>query len=312
MKNQTAVIVGAGAVGATIAFTLLAKERFREIILLDIDREKAEGEVLDLSHGIPFVRPCKIRMGSFSDCKDADVLILAAGAAQKPGESRTDLLSKNAGIFREILENIMQSCRRDALFLVVTNPVDVLTYVTLQITSLPPSQVLGTGTVLDTARLRSELAAHTQVDPRDIHAYVLGEHGDTEVFAWQSANICGLSISDFCQCCGKCSGKSILEIGNSVRDAAYEIVSKKGATYYAISLATERILRALEGEHALLTVSALLTGEYGISDVCLSIPRIVGSGGVERSIALPLSDKELSLLRESAAHLKALAMEIGY
>ncbi len=312
MKNQRIVIVGAGAVGATIGYTLLVKERFREIVLIDIDRDKAEGEALDISHGVPFVRPANVRAGDYSDCKNADLILLAAGAAQRPGESRTDLLSKNAAIFRNILENVMRYAREDVIILTVTNPVDILTYITLKITGLSPKRILGSGTLLDTARLRSELSAHTRVDARNVHAFVLGEHGDSEVVAWYAANIAGLPIRDFCEKCGQCGGKSMDEMSRSVKNAAYEIVEKKGATYYAVSLAAERIVRALEGENAVLTVSGLLTGEYGIEDVCLSIPRTVGENGLDRSVALPLSVSEETALRAGAERLRTLARQIGY
>lgn len=310
MKNQRIVIIGAGAVGATIAYTLLIRERFREIILIDIDREKAEGEALDISHGVPFVRPAVIRAGDYTDCRTADLILLAAGAAQAPGESRTDLLSKNASIFRNILENVTRYCKEDVILLTVTNPVDILTYVTLKITGLSPKRVLGSGTLLDTARLRSELSAHTHVDARNIHAFVIGEHGDSEVVAWHAANIAGLPIRDFCEKCGACGGKSMDEMGRNVKNAAYEIVEKKGATYYAVSLATERIVRALEGENAVLTVSGLMDGEYGLKNVCLSIPRTVGADGLGRSVALPLSVYEETALRAGAERLRGLAKTV--
>ena len=304
--------MGAGFVGATIAYTLLVKERFREIILIDIDRDKAEGEALDISHGVPFVRPATVRAGDYSDCKDADMILLAAGAAQAPGESRTDLLSKNAAVFRSILENVMRYCREDVFLLTVTNPVDILTYITLKITGFSPKRVIGSGTLLDTARLRSALSAHTRVDARNVHAFVLGEHGDSEVSAFSAANIAGLPIRDFCKTCGACGGKSMDEMSKSVKNAAYEIVEKKGATYYAVSLAAERIVRALEGENAVLTVSGLLNGEYGIRDVCLSIPRTVGEKGLDRSVTIPLTTFEETALRAGAERLRALAQKIGY
>ncbi|MBE7025736.1 MAG: L-lactate dehydrogenase [Ruminococcaceae bacterium] len=313
MKDRKVVIIGAGFVGATIGYTLLAKESVREIVLIDIDKEKAEGEAMDIVHGVPFVRPIKVYSGDYSDCKNADIIILAAGAAQKPGETRTDLLTRNAAVFKSVLIEVMRYCPAEVLLLVVTNPVDILTHITLKITGLSPARVLGSGTVLDTARLRARLSAHTHIDARNIHAYVIGEHGDSEVTAWHSATIAGLPIADFCNRCGQCSGASLSEIRESVKNAAYEIVEKKGATYYAVSLAAERIVRALGGgENSILTVSALCTGAYGLRDVCLSIPRAVSAEGITRSIEIPLSDAERADLAEGAKRLQKLEREIGY
>ncbi len=313
MKDRKVVIVGAGFVGATIGYTLLARESVREIVFIDIDKNKAEGEAMDILHGVPFVRPAKVYAGDYPDCARADIIILAAGAAQRPGETRTDLLARNAAVFKSILGEVMRYCPPEVLLLVVTNPVDILTYVTLKITGFSPAKVIGSGTVLDTARLRSRLSAHTRIDARNIHAYIVGEHGDSEVAAWESATIAGLKIREFCNQCGHCSGSSMEEMRENVKDAAYEIVEKKGATYYAVSLAAERIVRALGGsENSILTVSGLLDGEYDIRDVCLSIPRALSAEGIERSIEIPLSDRELQDLRSGADRLRQLAREIGY
>jgi len=313
LKDRKVVIIGTGFVGATIGYTLLVKESVREIVLIDIDKDKAEGEAMDIGHGVPFVRPMQVYAGEYRDCKDADIIILAAGAAQKPGESRTDLLSRNASVFKSILQEVMRYCPKEVLLLAVTNPVDILTYITLKITGLSPVRVIGSGTVLDTARLRARLSEHTHIDARNIHAYVLGEHGDSEVTAWHSAMIAGLPIGEFCNRCGQCSGASLEEIRQSVKNAAYEIVEKKGATYYAVSLAAERIVRALGGgENSILTVSGLCDGEYDIRDVCLSIPRAIGSHGIARSVEIPLSDGEIAALRRGADRLRQLARQIGY
>lgn len=313
MKDRKVVIIGAGFVGATIGYTLLAKESVREIVLIDIDKNKAEGEAMDIVHGVPFVRPLKVYAGDYPDCKNADIIILAAGAAQKKGETRTDLLSRNAAVFKSILGEVMRYAREDVLLLVVTNPVDILTYITVKITGHTSGKVIGSGTVLDTARLRTQLSAHTGIDARNVHAYVIGEHGDSEVAAWQSAAIAGLPIGDFCRQCGHCGGSSMGEIRESVKNAAYEIVEKKGATYYAVSLAAERIVRALGGsENSILTVSGLCGGEYGLRDVCLSVPRALSAEGISRSIEIPLSETELTQLRKGAERLRRLAKEIGY
>lgn len=313
MKDRKVAIIGTGFVGATIGFTLLAKESVREIVLIDIDKNKAEGEAMDIGHGVPFVRPAKVYAGDYPDLKNTDIIILAAGAAQRNGETRTDLLSRNASVFKSVLEKVVRYCPAEVLLLIVTNPVDILTYITLKITGFSPRRVIGSGTVLDTARLRARLSAHTHIDARNIHAYILGEHGDSEVTAWQSATIAGLPIGEFCDRCGQCSGASVSEIRESVRNAAYEIVEKKGATYYAVSLAAERIVRALGGgENSVLTVSALCTGEYGLEDVCISIPRAVSAEGITRSIEIPLSDEERIALTAGAERLRSLAREIGY
>lgn len=313
MKDRKVVIIGAGFVGATIGYTLLTKECVREIVLIDINKEKAEGEAMDILHGVPFVRPTEVYSGDYPDCKNADIIILAAGAAQKPGETRIDLLSRNASVFRSVLQEVIRYCPEEVLLLTVTNPVDILTYITLKITGLSPARVLGSGTVLDTARLRARLSAHTHIDARNIHAYVLGEHGDSEVTAWHAATIAGLPIREYCDRCGQCSGASLGEIRESVKNAAYEIVKKKGATYYAVSLAAERIVRALGGgENSILTVSALCQGEYGIRDVALSIPRAVSAEGITRCIEIPLSDGERAALYEGADRLRQIQREIGY
>ncbi len=307
------MIIGAGFVGATIGFTLMAKETVREIVFIDIDEKKAEGEAMDIMHGVPFVRPTKVYKGTYRDARGADIVILAAGVAQKPGETRMDLLSKNAAVFKSILGEVMRYVGAETLFLVVTNPVDILTYITLKITGLAPSRVIGSGTVLDTARLRAHLSAHTHIDARNMHAYIIGEHGDSEVAAWHAATIAGLSIGAFCDQCGHCGGESMEEIRENVKNAAYEIVERKGATYYAVAMSTERIVRAMGGSTCtVLTVSGLCRGEYGISDVCLSLPRTLSAAGIGRTIPIPLSTTEEKALLESAAKLQKSAREIGY
>ncbi len=307
------MIIGAGFVGSAIGYTLMAKETVREIVLIDIDRKKAEGEAMDIMHGTPFVRPSKIYAGTYADITGADIVVLAAGAAQKKGETRLDLLSRNAAVFKSILEEAMRYASAETLFLVVTNPVDILTYITLKITDISPARVIGSGTVLDTARIRALLSSHTRIDARNIHALVIGEHGDSEVVAWHAATIAGLPIAAYCSHCGTCDGQSLSEIRRNVKNAAYEIVEKKGATYFAVAMCAERIVRAMGGaENAVLTVSGLCTGEYGIRDVCLSLPRTVSAAGIGKAITPPLSEAEEKALRESAKVLWQSAREIGY
>ena len=313
MKDRKVVIIGAGLVGATIGFTLMAKETVREIVFIDIDEKKAEGEAMDILHGVPFVRPAKVYKGTYEDVRGADIVILAAGAAQKEGETRIDLLTRNAAVFKSILGEVMRYIGEETLFLVVTNPVDILTYITLKITGLSPSRGIGSGTVLDTARLRAHLSAHTHIDARNIHALILGEHGDSEVVAWHAATIAGLPIGEYCENCGHCGGESLSEIRESVKNAAYEVLKRKGATYYAVAMSAERIVRAMGGsESAVLTVSGLCTGEYGIEDVCISLPRTLSARGIGRSLPIPLSESEQKALLESAAKLRQSAREIGY
>jgi len=307
-KGPKAVIVGAGNVGATTAYTLLISGLLTELVIIDINRGRAQGEVLDLAHGIPLCPPAEIKLGEYPDCAGADIVIIAAGLNQKPGETRLDLLEKNKGVFRSIVPEVVRYAP-DAILLVVTNPVDPLTLAAIELSGFPPERVIGSGTVLDTSRLRYLLSQHTGVDPRDIHTFVLGEHGDSELAAWSLTRIAGVSLQTYCEQCGQCE-QSLTEIINEkfdreVRRAAYTIIDLKGATYYAVALAIRRIVEAiLRDEHSILTVSSLLTGEYGIDGVCLSIPAIVGARGIERMLEVPLCGEEVELLRVSAEAVK--------
>lgn len=300
-KNINKVtVVGTGFVGSTTAYTLMISGLISELVLIDANVDKAEGEVMDLNHGMPFVAPVNIYRGNYEDCKDSDIVIIAAGANQKPGETRIDLVKKNTEIFKQIVPEIVKYCE-DCILLVVTNPVDILTYVTLKISGFPKNRVIGSGTVLDTARFRYILAKKSEVDARNIHAYVLGEHGDTEVLTWSLTNIAGIPFDKFCSKTGKCPPDIDKDaIYNDVRTAAYKIIEKKGATYYAVAVAVRRIVEAfLRDESSILTVSSLLEGQYGLSEVSLSVPTLVGAHGVEQILELPLSDEELKLLQKS-------------
>lgn len=308
-KGKIAV-VGAGYVGSTIAYTLMISGLVSEIVLLDIDRDKAEGNAIDMNHGVSFVSPVKISAGDYSDIKGSDMVIITAGANQQEGEKRTDLLKRNADIFKNIIDNILRYCSDDTILQVVTNPVDILTYITCKISGFPKEKVFGSGTVLDTSRLKWLIGKKARVDARNVHTYIIGEHGDSEVAAWSITNIAGMSIEDYC---GDPHDNYKNEFYQKTKNAAYEIINKKGATYYAIALAVKRIVECIIGdEDSILTVSSLFDGEYGISDICLSVPTLVGAGGAERILEIDFSDDEILGLKKSADTLKSLAKEIGF
>lgn len=307
-------IVGAGQVGATSAYTLLISGLVSELVLVDLNEKKASGEVLDLAHGIPLCPPANIVAGDYSDLAGSDIVVIAAGMNQRPGETRMDLTRKNIQVFRSIVPEIMRYAP-EAILLVVTNPVDVLTYATWRISGLPRNRVIGSGTVLDTNRLRYLLARHTGVDARNIHTFVLGEHGDTELAAWSATNIEGMTMDEYCNFCSRCEGSLAdrvkAEFDEEVRNVAYTIIERKGATFYAVALAVRRIVEAiLRDEHSILTVSSLITGEYDIDNVCLSLPSIVGAQGVEQVLPIKLSEEEQVLLRHSAAAIKRAQAEV--
>lgn len=312
MYRGKAVIVGSGFVGSTTAFTLMQSGIFSEIAIIDLNKDKAEGDAMDMNHGVSFVTPVKITAGGYEECADADMVIITAGANQKPGETRIDLLKRNTVIFKSIIDNILKFAPHQPLIVVVTNPVDILTYAACRLSGYPAGKVIGSGTVLDTSRLKFLLSEHTGIDARSIHTYVLGEHGDTEVAAWSVTSIAGLGIRQYCEKCARCDGNAMGSILDRVRGAAYEIIEKKGATYYAVALAVRRIVESIvNDEKSILTVSGMLRGEYGISDVCLSVPTVVGKNGAERIIETPLSAGELADLKKSAAALAALTKELG-
>jgi L-lactate dehydrogenase len=304
-EERKVVIVGAGQVGATFAFALMTSGLAGSIVLIDQAAERAEGHVMDLNHGLSFVQPCRIYAGDYTDCRDASIVVITAGASQKPGETRLDLTQRNADIFKSIIPQIVQ--HQPKMVVVVSNPVDVLTYVALKISQYPENRIIGSGTVLDTARFRYLLSKNCQVDPRNVHAYIIGEHGDSEVPVWSQVNIGGVSFRDYCTVCQKhCAGNERDEIFKQVRTAAYEIISRKGATTFAIGLALVRIVGSiLRDENSVLTVSTLLDGYCGISDVCLSIPVILNRNGVSRALDMALDDSEVGKLKASADILKS-------
>lgn len=298
-------VVGDGFVGSTTAYTIMLGGLFSEIVIIDINREKSEGDALDIAHGVSLVKPVYVYAGDYSDCADADIIIITAGAAQAPGETRLDLLKKNVSVTREIVENIMRYAPDDVILLAVTNPVDILTYVTHKISGLPKNQVLGSGTVLDTARLKYLISRKTGIDARSCHTYIIGEHGDSEVAAWSITNIGGMSMHEFCRYTRKCDIGDLDIMYEDVKNSAYEIINKKGATYYAIAVAVARIVECIAGdENSILTVSSIFSGEYGLDNVALSVPTKVGGDGVEKILEVPFSREEMKGLRNSADTLK--------
>lgn len=304
-RGNRIVIIGVGMVGSTFAYALMINGLASEIIMIDANSERLEGEVLDLNHGSSFVRPALIRAGTYEDCRDADLIVIAAGASQLPGESRLDLLGRNTKIFDSIIGQI-KAVGTKAILLVATNPVDIMTYVTCKLSGFEPGRVIGSGTVLDSARFRYLLSKHCQVDPTNVHAYIIGEHGDSEVPVWSLANIAGIRFQKYCPVCGRNCGSLPKEtIFDEVKNSAYRIIKGKGSTYYAIGLALVQIAESiLRDEYSVLTVSTMLDGEYGLEDVCLSLPSIVTRQGVIKKIAMDLSQTELDGLLNSARVLK--------
>jgi len=307
------VIVGAGAVGSTFAYTLMMSGLAQEIVLVDRDQERAGAEAMDLNHGLFFVPPAQIRSGTLADCAGADVVVITAGAAQKSGESRLELIGRNSRICRSILDGITEHTR-EAVVVMVTNPVDVLTYDALRHCGLPWNRVMGSGTVLDSARFRYLLSDHCKVDARNVHAYILGEHGDSEVAVWSMSHMAGISMDRFCAMCGECDFEAHRRrIVKQVRDSAYHLIQSKGATQYGISQALLRIVGAiLRDERSVLTVSTLVNDYLGIDDVCLSIPCVVGREGIVRQLKAELSQTEREQLRRSAAQLKQVQDSIAH
>lgn len=313
MFRGKAVVIGAGFVGSTTAYTLMCGGLFKEIVIIDINRNKAEGDAMDIAHGVSFVRPVDVYCGSYSDCHDADIIIITAGANQKPDETRLELLKKNSSIIRDVVENIMKYAPDDIILLTVSNPVDILSYITYKISGLPSNRVIGSGTVLDTSRLKYMLSHHTCIDARNCHTYIIGEHGDSEVAAWSITNIAGMSLQEIRDTNGKCSLLDLENMYSKVVNAAYEIIRKKGATYYAIALAIERIVECIAGEeNSFLTVSSVLNGQYGIKDVSLSVPTQLSGNGVEWIPEVSFSEDEIAGLHRSAEIMRAYLTELGF
>ncbi len=304
-------IVGAGNVGATYAYALLLNGLSSEIVLIDANRARAEGEAMDLNHAIPFAHPTRIFAGDFSDCAGAAVTVVAAGVGQRPGETRLDMVQRNGEIWKQIIPQIVKH-NPDGILLIATNPVDALTYAALKLSGLPTQRVIGSGTVLDTARFRFLLSEHFRVDARSVHAFIIGEHGDSEVPVWSLANIAGMKLDDFCRAQGiQLTEADRQNIYEQTRDAAYKIIERKGATYYAVAAGLIRITAALlRDQNSVFSVSTLVENYYGIQDVCLSLPAILNSSGIRDVLRLELSEKEQTQLQNSAAVLKATLQKL--
>lgn len=313
MNIQKVAVIGCGMVGSTTAFALMESGMFTDMLLIDLDRDRAVGEAMDLSHCLPYTRPVEIRAGEYRDLCDCGIIVITAGANQKPGETRLDIIKKNVAVFEQVVPQIVRY-NNDAFILVVSNPVDVLSYVTYKMSGLPRNRVFGSGTVLDSARLKFMVGRRLDVDPRSVHAFVIGEHGDSELAVWSSANVSGIPLDGFCAHCGhKHHEKNRQMIMESVKNSAYEIIERKGATYYGIAAAVRRICESIvRDEHSIMPVSTLVDGHYGLNDVFLSVPALIGSRGVEDILDIPLSETESHALTDSAATLRSALREIGF
>ena len=308
INSRKIAIIGCGFVGSACAFALMQSGLFSEMVLIDSNNQRAEGEALDISHGLPFSKPMQIYSGTYDDITDAGIIAITAGAGQKPGESRLELVHKNVEIFKSIIPEISKRNYKGIL-LIVSNPVDIMTYTALKSSGLPSNQVFGSGTVLDTARLKYLLGEHLGVDARSVHAFILGEHGDSEIAAFSSANVSGIELKKFCDFACKTDRheEAMKEIAEDVKLSAYEIIKKKGATYYGIAMSVRRICEAIIlDQKSILPISCLQNGKNGIENVVLSMPMIVGKHGAERSVEISLSEEERRAIKSSADMLKGI------
>lgn len=311
VDTRKAAIIGCGFVGSASAFALMQSGLFSELVLIDANHDKAEGEAMDIAHGLPFAGQMKIYAGDYDDIVDAAVIIVTAGAAQKPGETRLDLVNKNVNIFKSIIPEIAKRNYKGIL-LIVANPVDILTYTAVKLSGLPENRVIGSGTVLDTARLKYALGEHLEVDSRSVHSFIIGEHGDSEIVAWSSTNVSGIPVNDFCELRGHFNHEEAMHrIADDVKNSAYDIIEKKGATYYGIAMSVKRICECImRDEKSILPISSMMHGEYGISDICLSMPTVVGREGVETRVPIQLNEQEESALSASAEQLSKVATQL--
>ena len=311
VNDRKVAVVGCGFVGSASAFAIMESGLFSEMVLIDANNDKASGEALDISHGLPFAKPMQIYAGEYKDIADAAVVVVTAGAGQKPGETRLDLVKKNVGIFRSVIPQIAEY-NKEGILLIVANPVDILTHAALKLSGFPENRVFGSGTVLDTARLKYLLGEHLSVDPRSVHAFIIGEHGDSESAVWSSANVSGVPLNDFCELRGHFDHiPSMKRIADNVKNSAYEIIEKKGATYYGIAMSVRRILEAIvRDEKSILPVSCLQHDNHGISDITISMPAVVGRNGVEGTVPISLSEEEISALKSSAETLRKVAEDV--
>ena len=313
IHHRKVAVVGCGFVGSTCAFSLMQSSLFSEMVLIDVNTARAEGEALDISHGVPYYSPMNVYAGSYEDLADASIVVIAAGANQKPGETRLDLLQTNVSILKDVVSSIM-SVGFDGVIVVVSNPVDILTQVVMMLSGLPKERVMGSGTVLDSARLKYMLGHTLDVDPRHVHARIIGEHGDSELAVWSLANISGIHIDDFFRLRGFNDPAAMrTSIENTVRNSAYEIIEKKRATYFGIAPSVTRICEAIiRDAKSIMTVSNFWPDLHGVKDVVMSMPAIVGSSGVEFQIPLQLNDHEAEHLHASAETLKAMISQVDF
>ena len=311
VDTRKAAMIGCGFVGSASAFALMQSGLFSELVLIDANHDKAEGEAMDIAHGLPFAGQMKIYAGDYDDIVDAAVIIVTAGAAQKPGETRLDLVNKNVNILKSIIPEIAKRNYKGIL-LIVANPVDILTYTAVKLSGLPENRVIGSGTVLDTARLKYALGEHLEVDSRSVHSFIIGEHGDSEIVAWSSTNVSGIPVNDFCELRGHFNHEEAMHrIADDVKNSAYDIIEKKGATYYGIAMSVKRICECImRDEKSILPISSMMHGEYGISDICLSMPTVVGREGVETRVPIQLNEQEESALSASAEQLSKVAAQL--
>ncbi len=305
-------LVGTGMVGSSFAYALMQTRLASELVMYDADMARAEGEAMDLNHGLPFVRPMRIRTGGYDQMAGCAVVVITAGSNQKPGETRLDLLQKNAEVFRDIVPQVT-AANPDGVILIATNPVDILTHISAELAGLPPGRVIGSGTILDTSRFRFLLGEHYGVDSRSVHAHIVGEHGDSELAVWSLANIAGVRLKDFVGVNGRGYDKAALDaILEKTRHAAYEIIQRKRATYYAIGLGLRAIVEAiLRDQRSVMTVSTPLQGQHGVEGISISLPTVVGRRGAEEVLSLPMNEEEVTAFRQSAATLKERLAQLG-
>lgn len=314
-KGRKIAILGAGNVGATIAYTLTMSGMASEIVLIDVNGEKARGEAMDILQGTPFCAPVNIYASDYASAQDADIVIITAGAARKPGQTRIDLAQGNVNIIRSVMPQIVKYAP-DAVYIVVSNPVDILTYAVVKMFGLKEHQVIGSGTMLDSARLRSSLAEHVNLNPKNVHGYVFGEHGDTSMVPWSLVTIAGMEMSQYCtHVCDRhnmCGKIELHDIEDDMRTSGSKVIKFKGATFYAVSLAVRRIVECiLQDSESVLTVSSLIHNRYGIDDVCLSLPFVIGARGIKREITPPLPPHEVEQLQKSAEALKKVIASVS-
>jgi L-lactate dehydrogenase len=312
MNRNKVALIGCGMVGASFAYSFLQRGLANELVLLDKDFARAEGEAMDLNHGLPFLKPMTVRTGSYEDISDAAVIVITAGANQGPGDTRLDLLEKNAAVFEDIIAKL-KDINSEAVIIIATNPVDILTQLSFNLLGKTKNRVIGSGTILDTARFRSLLGAHYTVDPRSVHAYIVGEHGDSELALWSTADIGGVPLKDFVGANGQGYDEEKLNaILEQTRNAAYEIIKRKKASYYAIGLGLLSVVEAvLRDQHTVMTVSSPLNGQYGVSGIANSLPSIVGRNGIEGVLEVPMNDDERTKFQSSSQILKDRLAKLG-